>query len=492
MRYLVFLIVLLWGFPAQAQGTASFQARFDKIGTAAFENRNPTKPMNVVLLFVDDVGKELWLPSHETGPATSTTNLDSLRTQGITFSNAYVTPLCGSTHVQIQSGRWQFRTQSSGPGGLLSSNELALGNQIRKSDQPYRSAWFGKFNAQHSTGTGGGGFATASSDFGWDYLVGFGGCCGLYTLFTETTNHGYRNGNNSTDGGISNTTDYLGDKVFADAISWLGTIGDDPYVLVVSSHIAHSQFHNAGSTDLEVLGEDSLDCPLSSIEHCQSSMIDRWDDQIPSLLSAIDTSNTLVIFISDDGDARRGDVGVCDWDPAHEGSKGSLHECGINVGMVMAYGDIPAAKRNTTDTSLTSIVDISATIADVVGAKYLPTRFPSDASDSKYNGQKRIQDGLSLRSIWSGRCNGYEYCWTRDGGSTRLAHSGNGAAGDIRVLRNATHKIFLDRDNTTYTCYSMNPPNEDPDEDGSTNGIACDSTHDALKASLTALEATGS
>jgi hypothetical protein len=445
VRFLIFLIVLLWSFPVQAQGTASFLSRFDKIGTAAFENRNATKPMSVVLFLMDDVGKELWLPSHETGEATSTTNLDTLRTQGITFTNSYVTPLCGVTHVQLHTARWAFRTKSSGGRGKLNQFELTLGDMIRKSDQPYRAAWFGKWNAANGVVDGTANDNSFASGFGWDAYIGHTGTTPVYSPFAHRESHAYRNGF-YTDVTLSeNTTDYYADKVFADAISWLGTIGDDPYVLVLSGPIGHS--------------------PL-------------------------DTDNTLVIFHSDDGDALRTQTTPC----VGTAGKGLLNECGINVGMVMAYGNIPSGDRNSTNTSLVNIMDVTATIADVVGAKYLPTRFASDthAGQTIYLGQKRIQDGLSLQSIWLGRCNGYEWCWTRDGGSTRLAHSGLGGAGQTRVLRNATHKIHLAADNSTYTCYSMDPPNEDPEGDESGDGIACDSTHDSLKTSLTALEATGS
>ena len=144
--------------------------------------------------------------------------------------------------------------------------------------------------------------------------------------------------------------------------------------------------------------------------------------------------------------------------------------------------------QNTSTTDLVTGADVFATVADIVGAKYLPTRFGSNADDSRYNGQKRIQDGLSLRSFLTttNRCNGYEYCWHRDGGSTRNLYATEGAraVGVYSAIRNATHKYRTD--GTTEQCYSMSPADEVP-----AAGIACDATHDMLEAAIATLEATG-
>lgn len=475
------LLLLILAVPASAQGTTSFYENFKTLGTERFENPNQERPMNIILLWVDDIGKEQWRSKEETGSGETeipaTPNLDSLRTQGITFINAYTNPLCAPSHRSLVTGRYGFRYQGGGPGVATSTYELTLAEAVRYSKQSYRTAWFGKFNHRCITtdgNCGGGTVAQSSALHGWEYFSGFQGpSISDYESWSNQIVHGYRNGQ-LLDEGSSSNTNYITGDIFSQAIAWLATIGEDPFVLVISANASHFPFHEANSGD----GQNCI--LVGGNDECVKTMTEYWDAQIPALLAAVDTTYTYVIFMSDDGDALRFQTATC------TAGKGSLEECGSNVGLVISYGDVPVSLRNTEESSLVHVADLFATIVDITGAVGLPTRVPQNPLDARYNGQKRIQDGLSLQSFWTAgnRCSGYEYCWHRDGGSTRVLHAGNGSSGFIRAVRDADFKYVLNPDDTTDSCYDMNPPDD-------TVTVAL-SNCDALKASMAALEATGS
>jgi arylsulfatase A len=63
---------------------------------------------NIVLIMADDMGAEC-LGCYG-GTSYKTPNLDRLAAEGMRFENAYCTPLCTPTRVQILTGRYPFRT----------------------------------------------------------------------------------------------------------------------------------------------------------------------------------------------------------------------------------------------------------------------------------------------------------------------------------------------------------------------------------------------
>src|SRR5262245_21844767 len=67
-----------------------------------------TKP-NIVLILADDVGAEC-LGGYG-GTSYRTPNRDALAKSGVRFENAYATPLCTPSRVQLMTGRYGFRTR---------------------------------------------------------------------------------------------------------------------------------------------------------------------------------------------------------------------------------------------------------------------------------------------------------------------------------------------------------------------------------------------
>src|SRR5687768_1835691 len=66
------------------------------------------RPPNIVLILCDDLGFETLGCYGST--SYKTPNLDALAATGLRFKNAYTTPLCSPTRVQLMTGRYGFRT----------------------------------------------------------------------------------------------------------------------------------------------------------------------------------------------------------------------------------------------------------------------------------------------------------------------------------------------------------------------------------------------
>src|SRR5262245_57809253 len=92
-------------FRASAHGLSALIAELVYSGDAADEKK--PKP-NIVLILADDLGTEC-LGSYG-GTSYRTPNLDALAKSGIRFENAYCTPLCTPSRVQLMTGRYGFRT----------------------------------------------------------------------------------------------------------------------------------------------------------------------------------------------------------------------------------------------------------------------------------------------------------------------------------------------------------------------------------------------
>ncbi len=75
---------------------------------ASAEAAGRDRPPNIVLILADDLGAEC-LNSYG-GTSYRTPNLDALARSGVRFTNAFSTPLCSPSRVELMTGRYGFRT----------------------------------------------------------------------------------------------------------------------------------------------------------------------------------------------------------------------------------------------------------------------------------------------------------------------------------------------------------------------------------------------
>jgi arylsulfatase A-like enzyme len=74
--------------------------------SGAPKKNNKQKP-NIILILVDDLGKE-WSSSYGAKDIT-TPNIDALANNGILFNNVYSMPQCTPTRLTLMTGQYPFR-----------------------------------------------------------------------------------------------------------------------------------------------------------------------------------------------------------------------------------------------------------------------------------------------------------------------------------------------------------------------------------------------
>ena len=95
--------------------------------TSEASERNKALP-NIILIMADDLGAEC-LESYG-GESYNTPNLNQLAEQGIQFTNAYATPLCTPTRVQLMTSQYPFHNGWTGGIWTLPKDEQSLDPQI--------------------------------------------------------------------------------------------------------------------------------------------------------------------------------------------------------------------------------------------------------------------------------------------------------------------------------------------------------------------------
>ena len=100
---------------------------------------SPPEPPNIILIMADDLGYETLGINGST--SYKTPHLDALARSGMRFTQAYSTPLCTPSRVQIMTGKYNFRNYIGF--GLLDPDERTFAHWLK--DAGYRTAVTGKW-----------------------------------------------------------------------------------------------------------------------------------------------------------------------------------------------------------------------------------------------------------------------------------------------------------------------------------------------------------
>ncbi len=329
------------------------------LGQGCDEARKP----NVVLFLCDDLGFEC-LGSYG-GTSYRTPNLDALAETGIRFANAYATPLCTPSRVQLMTGRYGFRT------GWV-DNLVELGGRRSGSFDPEAETTFA--HVLRSAG-----YATAVAgkwqlcDFERDpkHVVESGFdeyCCWTGSTDGERTPRHWspailQNGETRTD-----TEGKYGEDVFSDfLVEFMTRHADDAFFVYYPMVLVHAPFGSppgeSASAESDVDSRDGIDDPTRFPE-----MVAYMDGIVGKVVGAIDRlglrENTLILFTSDNGSGLR--VTSLLGDAPVRGGKGSLTEFGIHVPFIANWkGTAPAGVvlEDLIDSS-----DVLPTLAELAGA----------------------------------------------------------------------------------------------------------------------------
>ncbi len=371
---------------------------------------------NVIVVNVDDFGAEL--VGCYGSDMYDTPNMDQLAEEGMRFTNAYTTPLCTPSRVQMMSGQYPFRT--GWEDGIWKRDHeyvppetIPMGRMFRNAG--YRTAAAGKWQmcrfGRHPDHAEKCGFEATSF---WSYRIDLE----KYD-HTEQIGSGrrptlpsrYWNPAVWQDGRLLREVDgtYGPDIYNQRLLTFIENQHDRPFFIYYPMVLTHSQFVNPPPAKPSEQNEGNLQTRFKRMVHYTDRLIGR----IVNKLKAHDErEETLIIVTGDNGTPQK----ITSELNGHRipGGKKKLTEAGSRVPFIASWpGTIPAG---TVRHALTDSSDVLPTIAEAAGV-----RIPED----------KILDGRSLLPVLTGKKKS-----VRDWAFIQLK--------DSWLLRTRTHRLHED------------------------------------------------
>ena len=319
---------------------------------------------NIVFVMIDDLG---WMDLACQGNGlVETPNLDRFAGQGMRFTDAYAAaPVCSPTRAAVLTGQAPARLQITNhipdqkrfipddptllPAEMLDRlplQQITVAERLQ--DAGYRTAFFGKW---HLSGPGEGDANWGPERQGFDLNVGGCGYGGPPTFFDPYRIPTIKN---------RNPGDYLPDRLADEAIRFVESADDRPFLLFLWNYTVHWPMEAPQRLLDKYAGRKGPG--LNDTRY--GAMIEAMDTAIGRVIHAIDerglANETLIIFTSDNG----GFGGVADNRPLR-GAKGYLHEGGIRVPLIVRWPSVvtPNTKCHTPVISM----DFFPTLLEVAG-----------------------------------------------------------------------------------------------------------------------------
>lgn len=330
-------------------------------------------PPNVLIIVADDLGYGE-LGSYG-GSQIPTPNIDALAKDGVRMTSGYVTsPLCAPSRAGLLTGRHQARfpidfNPPSAPalGWGLPDGQPTIANRLQSLG--YETGAFGKWHLGYDTGK-------RPLERGFNTYYGFHAGVHNYIPGLSPITPVYRNSRE-----ISEDRE-MTSAIAEEAIRFIRRAQDKPFFAYVAFNGVH--------TPLQATPESMA--PFSNIldinRQTFAGMLSTLDTQVGRIVQYLDSlglgSNTLVVFVSDNGAATK--QTTCSNRPLR-GYKGQLWEGGIRVPYVVRWpGGLPAQRYD----HAVSTLDIAPTVMAAAGA-------PADSSST---------DGVNLLPYLRGESTG--------------------------------------------------------------------------------------
>ena len=312
------------------------------------------KSPNVILILADDLGYGD-LSCQGSVKDVRTPHIDTLATNGISFSQAYVTaPQCGPSRAALLSGRYQNRFG-------FESNEWAYNPGMPRSvplisellkDHGYATGYIGKWgitSKRHSY--------PPKRGFDESFWVQDGN-----VYFPDTPSK--YNTQLYRDMDPVDLDTYSTDVFGREAIDFIRRHEENPFFLFISYITPHEPME-AKASDLKRFAH--IDDPL---RRTTLAMIACLDDNVGRMLQVLKDreleEDTLIFFLSDNG----GYPGNGSLNTPYRGTKSQLLEGGIHVPFLMQWkGKLPGGKVYE---NMVSSLDIVPTTLALAGAKIRP------------------------------------------------------------------------------------------------------------------------
>ena len=346
-----------------AVGTLALASGLDVFGQAA-------PPPNILFIMADDLGYADVACYGR--PDLKTPNIDRIATSGIRFLQAYAnSAVCSATRTALISGRYQYRLRlgleeplaSTSTGIGLPPEHPTLPSLLKK--RGYGTTLVGKWHLGPLPD-----FGPLKS--GYDHFYGIRtGAVDYYTH--QSTNQK----EDLWDGDVlTHETGYMTDLLGSKAVDVVNGYARSrqPFLLSLHFNAPHWPWEAPGDTaeSARLLGTNLRHFD-GGTQKTYQRMIETMDAQIGRVLQALDvnglTSNTIVVFTSDNGGERFADT----W--PFTGRKTELLEGGLRIPAIVSWPARIPKGRTTDQVSMT--MDWLPTLLEAAGATPDPA-FPLD------------------------------------------------------------------------------------------------------------------
>ena len=345
--------------------------------TVSAETSQPPKP-NMIFIMVDDLGKNI-LSVPRMKNVLKMPNLERLAAEGVTFKNAYATPMCFSTRVKLVSGRYPLNTGAY-------ANQFPDGSR----SEPFfhrvvnqgRTTGFYKYfyddssihpfiDTQYTSS-----FALPLKQAGYTTAVVGKWHLNDYVkqprIFRTFGFDGWMMSDSHVAPGASTDKGYVvtptrshPEKLADFVVNFITENKDRPFFVYYPMHLVHSPY---------VMPFNPIGHLTHTVLERHIAMIEYVDLIIGRLLETLEALNikdrTIIFFSGDNGDDSKY-RSLYELIQGPEKSKqqpfygkGSLYEGGVNVPLIVSGG--PVVKRGKTE-ALVDFTDILPTLADLAG-----------------------------------------------------------------------------------------------------------------------------
>ncbi len=326
---------------------------------------------DIILVMIDNVGyPEFGVTGNK---LVKTPNLDSFARAGIQFSRFYSNPMSAPTRASLMTGRYHYRTgviHTSRGGAKMFGDEVTIAELLKK--EGYSTGIFGKWHL-------GDNYPMRPQDQGFDEtLIHKSGRLGQVPDFPDT----YIDPKLWENGKFVQKQGYCTDIFFNAAIDFIKQNKDKPFFVYLPVNVAHSGSDVGPEVPEEYIRPYSgMGLKKNVITAC--GMLNNFDENFGRLIDALASlnlrNNTLVIFLSDDGNV------VINKDDHRGSGYSSPYEGSIRVPCFVQWPD--HFKGGSTVGKIASHIDILPTLLDISGTK--------DQPDS-------VIDGVSLLPLLRG------------------------------------------------------------------------------------------
>jgi arylsulfatase A-like enzyme len=334
-------------------------------GAAFAAEPAPARQPNVVLIMADDLSAaELSCYGQR---RYRTPNLDRLASQGIRFTDCYSgAPVCAPSRSVLLTGQHNGRTRIRANDGVSTPDMPAPGGRVPlyPADNTIAKVMKGAGCATACVGKWGLGNEDSTGEplkQGFDHFFGYLDQRLAHNHYPETLRDDRKQIPIEANAGGKQGV-YSQDLFLERSLAFIESNRDRPFFLYAAWTLPH--------VDLAIPKlNPGLDPTLSSNDATYASMVTRLDQDVGRILDQLDklnlSSNTLVVFTSDNGAADRRE-GVFDSCGPFSGEKYSLKEGGIRVPMICRMpGTVPAGKVSAAPWYFADVLPTLAELANV-------------------------------------------------------------------------------------------------------------------------------